>query len=48
MTNSHSKLLKDNIDKKREINRIENRSNDIRIRSYRMQEEYGPKKFIKP
>ena len=48
MTNSHSKLLKGDLDKKREKNKTENRSNDIRIRSYRMQEEYGPKKFIKP
>lgn len=48
MTNSYSKLLRSNVDNKKLINRIENRSNDIRIRSYRMQEEYGPKKFIKP
>lgn len=48
MTNSHSKLLKGDIDKKREINKIENGRNDIIIRRYRMQGEYGPKKFIKP
>lgn len=48
MTNSHSKLLKCEIDKKRKIDKIENGRNDIRIRRYRMQEEYGPKKFIKP
>ena len=48
MTNSYSKLLRSNLISKKEITKIENRSNDIRIRSYRMQEEYGPKKFIKP
>ena len=48
MTNSHSKLLRSNINNKGKINKIENQPNDIRIRSYRMQEEYGQKKFIKP
>ena len=50
MTNNHSKLLKK---RKRNhmreiINITEEKRDDTRIRSYRMQEEYGPKKFIKP
>lgn len=32
--------------KKRKITHYEN--SDLKVRSFRMQEEFGPKKFIKP
>ena len=48
MTNNFSKFLrkKETEKKKRHIDTFN--KDDTKVRSYRMQEEFGPKKFIKP
>ena len=48
MTNNFSKLFRKK--DKRQVN-VKNSTfnkDDTKVRSYRMQEEFGPKKFIKP
>jgi hypothetical protein len=48
MTNNFSKLSRENGNVQRKPkNKSTNKEYD-KVRAYRMQEEYGPKKFIKP
>ena len=48
MTNNFSKLLRENGNVQRKLKNKSKNKKDVKVRSYRMQEEYGPKKFIKP
>tara|TARA_B000000441_G_C21636024_1_gene286323 strand:+ start:276 stop:422 length:147 start_codon:yes stop_codon:yes gene_type:complete len=48
MTNNFSKLLRENGNVQRKLKNKSINKKDVKVRSYRMQEEYGPKKFIKP
>ena len=47
MTNNFSKFVENGNVQRKLKNKSRNKE-DVKVRSYRMQEEYGPKKFIKP
>ena len=48
MTNNYSKFLKEDGKEKIKRNISDLKNDNVKVRSYRMQEEFGPKKFIKP
>ncbi len=48
MTNNYSKFLKEDGKEKIKRNISDLKNDNMNVRSYRMQEEFGPKKFIKP
>jgi len=48
MTNTHSKFLGKYKILNKKVNMKSKSTNNMKVRSYRMQEEFGPKKFIKP
>ena len=48
MTNNFSKLSREDGNVQRKPKNKSTNNNNDKVRAYRMQEEYGPKKFIKP
>ena len=48
MTNNFSKLFRENGNVQRKLKNKSTNKEDVKVRSYRMQDEYCPKKFIKP
>jgi hypothetical protein len=48
MTNNFSKLFREHGKRQRNVKNKSKNKEEVKVRSYRMQEEYGPKKFIKP